>query len=172
MLLQPFLPLVSTLGELCMVFVRGKFVHAVLKDPAGWNTPPKGDSCVHSCSSYSAVGDSASGSDEQLAALKAAGWDVPGWCAAAFSRQRVRTVTPTAAQLGVASAALAALPGGIPVLARFDLLPMAANDWRLSEIEIFGPELFARSHPAVAELAAAEIDRLLLRALPPTTQPS
>jgi hypothetical protein len=71
----------------------------------------------------------------------------------------------TAGQLAVATAAMAVLPGGIRVLARFDLLPNAVDEWLQSEIEIFGPELFARSHPVVAELAAAEIDRLQPQAM-------
>ena len=161
MLLQPFLPLVPKLGELCLVFVRGKFVHAVHKDPAGWNSrreePQHGEGDTNSSS-----GDGAgSGNDALGDDLAAVGWEIPAWCAAEFARQRVRSVEPTAGQLAVATAALAVLPGGIPVLARFDLLPNAVDEWLLSEIEIFGPELFARSHPAVAELAAAEIDRLL-----------
>ena len=156
MLLQPFLPLVPKLGELCLVFVRGKFVHAVHKDPAGWNSrreESQHGECGARCGSSGP------------AVVATAGWDVPAWCAAEFVRQRVRSVQPTAGQLAVATAALAELPGGIPVLARFDLLPNAVDEWLLSEIEIFGPELFARSHPAVVELAAAEIDRLL----PPAT---
>ena len=161
MLLQPFLPLVPKLGELCLVFVRGKFVHAVHKDPAGWNSrreePQHGEGDTNSSS-----GDGAGGGNDALGDdLAAVGWEIPAWCAAEFARQRVRSVEPTAGQLAVATAALAVLPGGIPVLARFDLLPNAVDEWLLSEIEIFGPELFARSHPAVAELAAAEIDRLL-----------
>jgi hypothetical protein len=168
MLLQPFLPLVPKLGELCLVFVRGKFIHAVHKDPAGWNSrrdePQHGEGGANRSS-----GGGAGGGGDVPGPLAAVGWDIPAWCAAEFVRQRVRSVEPTAGQLAVATAALAVLPGGIPVLARFDLLPNAVDEWLLSEIEIFGPELFARSHPAVAELAAAEIDRLLPRPQPQTT---
>jgi hypothetical protein len=147
MLLQPLLPLVPQLGEICLVFVRGKFVHAVHKDPTGLSTMAT------------------------RARLLSAG--------CAIFANRVRSVIPTAAQLAVASAVLAALPGGTPVLARFDLLPRAGEgcsaaapgigagvDWLLSEVEIFGPELFARVHPAVAERVAAEIDLLL----PPSSE--
>ena len=43
MLLQPFLPLVPRLGEICLTFIRGVFTHAVHKDPRGWmRQPPPG----------------------------------------------------------------------------------------------------------------------------------
>lgn len=38
LLLQPFLPLVAVLGEVCLVFVAGRFSHMVHKDPRLWRT--------------------------------------------------------------------------------------------------------------------------------------
>ena len=36
MLLQPFLSRVTQLGEMCVVFINGKLLHVVWKDPSSW----------------------------------------------------------------------------------------------------------------------------------------
>ena len=72
MLLQPFLPLVPELGEICLVFVRGGFVNAVHKDPAGWGSRRDGSAAAGSGGS-----DSSGSLPEDESRLGE--WDVPGW---------------------------------------------------------------------------------------------
>jgi glutathione synthase/RimK-type ligase-like ATP-grasp enzyme len=59
-----------------------------------------------------------------------------------FVEEDIRPATPTAAELAVAQAALAAIPGGPSLYARVDVIPDAAGDPVVLELELVEPSLF------------------------------
>jgi hypothetical protein len=185
MLVQPFLPLVSQLGEVCLIYIQGRFSHCVHKDPRYWGkkqTQKHSTECMvdqrehrkddtssssnttttttttttSSSSSIEAemrrksvqhvpiyeVGevqrliDDAVRTSVQMHAMNdatsaAGGTGIIGLPSTAitsaavqsFASQPAQLIEPCSCMLIVAEAALKALPGGIPTVARFDLLP-------------------------------------------------
>jgi glutathione synthase/RimK-type ligase-like ATP-grasp enzyme len=78
-----------------------------------------------------------------------------------FVEEDIRPATPTAAELAVAGAALAAIPGGPSLYARVDVIPDAAGDPVVLELELVEPSLFLRYAEGGADRVAAAIaDRL------------
>jgi glutathione synthase/RimK-type ligase-like ATP-grasp enzyme len=78
-----------------------------------------------------------------------------------FVEEDIRPATPTAAELAVAGAALAAVPGGPSLYARVDVIPDAAGDPVVLELELVEPSLFLRYAEGSADRVAAAIaDRL------------
>jgi glutathione synthase/RimK-type ligase-like ATP-grasp enzyme len=78
-----------------------------------------------------------------------------------FVEEDIRPATPTAAELAVAGAALAAVPGGPSLYARVDVIPDAAGDPVVLELELVEPSLVLRYAEGSADRVAAAIaDRL------------
>lgn len=150
LLIQPFLSDVATCGEVCVVFVNGDLLHAVLKDPAGWgNTDATADE-----------------TEPPTPALPAA--QAPAELAQhASTRQEVRLLQPPPREMvELARRAMQFVTrrcGGAPYLARVDMLPASDGRWLVSELELGWPELFLRANPGAVPLVASE----LLRHLPP-----
>lgn len=150
LLVQPFLPEVATRGEICVVFVNGKLLHAVLKDPAGWGNSD-------------ATGDEA---EPPMPALPAT--ERPVELAQHVStRQEVRLLQPPPRETAeLACRAMRFVErrcGGAPYLARVDLLPAGDGRWLVSELELAWPELFLRANPEIVPFVASE----LLHHMPP-----
>lgn len=59
-----------------------------------------------------------------------------------FVEEDIRPATPTAAELAVAEAALAAIPGGPSLYARVDVIPDDVGDPVVLELELVEPSLF------------------------------
>ncbi len=78
-----------------------------------------------------------------------------------FVEEDIRPATPTAAELAVAAAALAAIPGGPSLYARVDVIPDAAGDPVVLERELVEPSLFlGHAEGSADRVAAAIADRL------------
>jgi glutathione synthase/RimK-type ligase-like ATP-grasp enzyme len=80
-----------------------------------------------------------------------------------YRPERIERATPTAAQLALAEAALAAVPGGPERLlyARVDLLPGPAGEPLVIEVELTEPSLFLTVVPGSADRFAAAVKRAL-----------
>jgi hypothetical protein len=74
-----------------------------------------------------------------------------------FVEEDIRPATPTAAELAVAEAALAAIPGGPSLYARVDLIPDASGDPVVLELELVEPSLFLAFAEGAADRVAAAI---------------
>jgi glutathione synthase/RimK-type ligase-like ATP-grasp enzyme len=74
-----------------------------------------------------------------------------------FVEEDIRPATPTAAELAVAEAALAAIPGGPSLYARVDVIPDAAGDPVVLELELVEPSLFLMFAEGSAERVAGAI---------------
>lgn len=78
-----------------------------------------------------------------------------------YAAEKIRPATPSAAQLAVARAALAAVPGGGPLLyARVDLIPDDAGAPRVLELELCEPSVFLDHAAGAADRFAAAIAKL------------
>jgi hypothetical protein len=120
MMLQPFLPLVSTHGEICLVFAGGELLHAVRKDPQGWSGNHQ---LVRQTSPTSA----------QLAVALSALAALPGK-KSLFVRV---DLLPVGTRAGVPSPSDCSSTGPPPTV--------ESLNWELSEIEAAWPELFLRA---------------------------
>jgi hypothetical protein len=80
-----------------------------------------------------------------------------------FVEEDIRPATPTPAELAVAGAALAAIPGGPSLYARVDVIPDAAGDPVVLELELVEPSLFLPyaegAAGRVADAIAARLSR-------------
>ena len=112
-MVQPYQAAVDTVGETALVFVAGRFRHAVRK------------------SAVLAPGE--------------------GYDAERESHPNLRTSVPSAQELAVADAALAALGGVTPLYARVDLVPGADGAPLLMELELIEPDLFLWADPATVD---------------------
>ena len=74
-----------------------------------------------------------------------------------FVEEDIRPATPTAAELAVADAALAAIPGGPSLYARVDVIPDASGAPVVLELELVEPSLFLAFADGAAERTAAAI---------------
>ena len=78
-----------------------------------------------------------------------------------FVEEDIRSATPTAAELEVAEAALAAIPGGPSLYARVDVIPDAGGNPMVLELELVEPSLFLAfaegSADRVADAIAARL---------------
>lgn len=75
-----------------------------------------------------------------------------------YAAEKIRPATPSAAQLAVARAALAAVPGGGPLLyARVDLIPDDEGAPRVLELELCEPSVFLDHADGAADRFAAAI---------------
>lgn len=121
-MVQPYLTAVDTDGEASLIFIDGRFSHAVRKD-ALLDGPDRGV-------------------DRRLA---------PN------GGQSLGPCRPSAEQLALARAALAATPGGAPLLyARVDLIPGPDGRPRILEVELTEPSLYlAHDQGAPERLADA-----------------
>ena len=79
-----------------------------------------------------------------------------------YKEETVSVRLPTPAELKVAEAALAAVPGGSDRLlyARIDMIPGADGEPLLVELELTEPSLFLGTSPGAADRFAAAIDRI------------
>ena len=79
-----------------------------------------------------------------------------------YKEETVSARLPTPAELKVAEAALAAVPGGSDRLlyARIDMIPGPDGEPLLVEMELTEPSLFLGTSPGAAERLAAAIDRI------------
>lgn len=75
---------------------------------------------------------------------------------AALSAEKIQSRTPSAAEHDVAAKVLAALPFGMPVYARVDLLPSAEGP-QLLELELTEPSVFLPYGPGAADRFAAAL---------------
>ena len=75
---------------------------------------------------------------------------------ALFAPEAITPREPSAAEIDVAHRALAAIPGGVPLYARVDLLP-GDDGPRLLELELTEPSLFFHHAPGSAQRFAAAI---------------
>jgi len=87
-----------------------------------------------------------------------------------FVEEDIRPTTPTAAELAVAQAALAVVPGGPSLYARVDVIPDDAGDPVVLELELVEPSLFLAFADGGAVRAADAIAARLSRGGP--TAPS
>ena len=156
-LLQPFLGGVRHEGELCVVYINGKLLHVVRKDPAGWS---QRHVAAHD------DGDGGGGGD-------GAGGDGEGVCGGddsvvqhACPEQPVALLhLPPATAMAVADQALThvqarfatASKAGCGFIARVDLLPFRGA-WVLSELELGWGSLFLRARPAAAAEVALALE--------------
>jgi glutathione synthase/RimK-type ligase-like ATP-grasp enzyme len=74
-----------------------------------------------------------------------------------FVEEDIRPATPTAAELRVAEAALAAIPGGPSLYARVDVVPDASGTPVVLELELVEPSLFLMFAEDAADRTAAAI---------------
>jgi hypothetical protein len=74
-----------------------------------------------------------------------------------FVEEDIRPATPTAAELAVAEAALAAIPGGPSLYARVDVIPDASGDPVVLELELVEPSLFLTFAEGAADRVAGAI---------------
>ncbi len=74
-----------------------------------------------------------------------------------FVEEDIRPATPTAAELAVAEATLAAIPGGPSLYARVDVIPDAAGDPVVLELELVEPSLFLAFAEGSADRVAGAI---------------
>jgi glutathione synthase/RimK-type ligase-like ATP-grasp enzyme len=74
-----------------------------------------------------------------------------------FVEEDIRPATPTAAELRVAEAALAAIPGGPSLYARVDVVPDASGAPVVLELELVEPSLFLVFAEGAADRTAAAI---------------
>lgn len=79
---------------------------------------------------------------------------------ALFAPEAISPREPSAAEFEVAHRVLAAIPGGIPLYARVDLLP-GPDGPRLLELELTEPSLFFPFAPGSAERFAAALEAFL-----------
>jgi hypothetical protein len=79
-----------------------------------------------------------------------------------YKEETISARLPTPAELKVAEAALAAVPGGSDRLlyARIDMIPGPDGEPLLVELELTEPSLFLGTSPGAAERLAAAIDRI------------
>jgi len=77
-----------------------------------------------------------------------------------FAPETITAREPSAAEFDVAHRALEAIPGGVPLYARIDLLP-GDDGPRLLELELAEPSLFFRTAPGAADRFAAAIEQRL-----------
>lgn len=84
---------------------------------------------------------------------------------ALFAPEAITSREPSAAEIEVAQRALAAIPGGVPLYARIDLLPSPTGP-QLLELELTEPSLFFATAPGSAERLVAAIEATLS---PPAT---
>lgn len=174
LLVQPFLPEVTRLGEICLVFINGELLHAVRKDPQGWGAA-EGDAHDRGSGALPAVPDTGlmeHGCTRQSVHVL----DAPPHELVALAQRVMRYVEQRC--------------GGVPYLARVDLLPagqkrgtveaapepssragddnswIAGWQWLVSELELGWPELFLRASPGAARRTAVA----LLQHLPPLPQ--
>ncbi|TNJ33823.1 ATP-grasp domain-containing protein [Arenimonas terrae] len=80
--------------------------------------------------------------------------------AALFQSEKIQSRTPSAAEHEVAAKVLAALPFGMPVYARVDLLPSAEGP-QLLELELTEPSVFLPYGPGAADRFVAALTRRL-----------
>jgi hypothetical protein len=122
---QPYLARVDAAGETAMVFLDGRFSHAVRKGPML--------------------------RDER---------EVVGGL---FLKEEIGPAAPTAAEVAVARAAMASVPGGGEHLlyARVDLIPGDDGAPVVIELELLEPSLFLAHVPGTAERLVAAIARRL-----------
>lgn len=167
-LVQPFLPEVTRRGEICLVFVNGALLHVVHKDPRKWGAP-----AGHAADAGTGAKPIVSGA---------------GLLAHECTRQSVLLLDPPPLELvALAQRVLefaADRCGGMPYLARVDLLPSgptsntsapyagssgslsgctwtAGWEWLVSELELGWPELFLRASPgAVQRVAKALLNHI------------
>ncbi len=83
-----------------------------------------------------------------------------------FVEEDIRPATPTTAELEVADAALAAIPGGPSLYARVDVVPDAAGAPVVLELELVEPSLFLAVAEGAADRTAAAIAARLSRGGP------
>jgi len=81
---------------------------------------------------------------------------------ALFAPEAITRREPSAAEIDVAHRALAAIPGGVPLYARVDLLPSPSGP-QLLELELTEPSLFFAHAPGAAERFVAAIEAALSR---------
>jgi glutathione synthase/RimK-type ligase-like ATP-grasp enzyme len=74
-----------------------------------------------------------------------------------FVEEDIRPATPTGAELAVAEAALAAIPGGPSLYARVDVIPDASGAPVVLELELVEPSLFLAFAEGAADRTAAAI---------------
>jgi len=74
-----------------------------------------------------------------------------------FVEEDIRPATPTAAELEVAHATLAAIPGGPSLYARVDVIPDAGGDPVVLELELVEPSLFLAFAEGSADRVAGAI---------------
>ena len=146
MLLQPFLQQVARDGEICVCFVNGRFLHAVLKDPRGWGA------------AQPAVPTPSPSEPPPVTAEKHRPHP--------SSRQCVRKLeSPPALVVAIAHRAVdlcrCRCGAGPLYLARVDFLPGPGGSWLISELELGWPEMFLRVAPQAAAGAAAQLCELL-----------
>jgi glutathione synthase/RimK-type ligase-like ATP-grasp enzyme len=88
-----------------------------------------------------------------------------------FVEEDIRPATPTAAELAVAEATLAAIPGGPSLYARVDVIPDAGGDPVVLELELVEPSLFlAFADGSAGRVADAIAARLSLSGGGPTAR--
>lgn len=129
-MVQPYLTEVDTRGETALIFIDGRFSHAIEKSAL---LPPNAQYALTD----------------------------PGLAADVFVSEVIKPRTPTAAELALAEAILAAWPAGDRLLyARVDLLP-SPNGPVLIELELTEPSLFLdQDEAAPGRLADAVLARL------------
>lgn len=121
-LVQPYLADVDSHGETAMIFIEGRFSHAIRKGPL---LQPDGTAT-----------------------------------SALFAPETIGPRIASESEHEVARRVLAAIPFGLPLYARVDLLPSPEGP-QLLELELVEPSLFFTHAPKAAErLAAATLRRL------------
>ncbi|KAL1515640.1 hypothetical protein AB1Y20_002258 [Prymnesium parvum] len=154
-LLQPFLGDVRREGEICVVFVNGEILHSVLKDPAGWGSStssaeePRRSSCQDGTIPHN-----------EPAGRNPVQHPSPN--------QPVHLLDPIPpAALAAAEQTMAFLQArfaaestaGTVFIARVDLLPLARNEWLVSEIEPGWGNLFLRARSDAAAVVATALEQ-------------
>ena len=155
MLVQPFLPLVRTEGEIALVFVNEVLLHAVLKVPCGWGSEAADE------------GEAAAGEGGDAVRRHAA--SLQPVCELSQPPEEVLATARRA--LGVVRERACAPLDGPLYLARVDLLPARSSRaagpprWLVSEVEVGWPHLFLRAAGDREEARSRQCAEGLLRHL-------
>ena len=174
LLVQPFLSLVSTEGELSFVFVNGQLLHAVRKEPCGWGRPLGIDALPSTAEEETAHAAEVDASRHSPFAQPSTRLDPPPSHAEVIAWQALHVARRCCAVED---------PPGF-FLARVDLLPSPSLDdrfsgsnrtsssngsnrgesvrWLVSEIEIGWPHLFLRAAGANTHEAAERVAEALV----------